>query len=172
MIGVGFVQTMARYNHWQNNNLLGAADVLDETELRRDRGAFFGSISGTFHHLLWGDRIWMSRFDGWDPPEAGIPESPGLSGDWASYWASYRVAREKADAGIIAWADGLTDADLNGDVVWYSNGLQAEFERPKWLCVQGLFNHQTHHRGQVHAMLTAAGATPGDTDLFLMPEGM
>ena len=69
MIDTGYVQRMARYNRWQNQNLYGVADALADTERRRDRGAFFGSIHATLNHLLWADRIWMHRLAG--TPQAG-----------------------------------------------------------------------------------------------------
>jgi len=71
MIDVGYVQCMARYNGWQNRSLYGAADTLSDAERRRERGAFFGSIHKTLSHLLWADRIWLSRFtDGRRPAPA------------------------------------------------------------------------------------------------------
>ncbi|MDJ0627272.1 MAG: DinB family protein [Rhodobacter sp.] len=167
MISPRFCHAMARYNRWQNNSLLAAAEGLDDHARWLDRGAFFGSIQGTLNHLLWGDLIWMSRFDGWEKPPGGISTSIRLH----EGWPGYADARRGADDRIVAWAQGLTEADLGGDLVWFSGALKRDVHKPKWLCVQHFFNHQTHHRGQVHAMLTAAGATPSDTDLFIMPEG-
>ena len=57
-----------------------------------------------------------------------------------------------------------------GDLSWFSGALQADVSKPMWMLVSHFFNHQTHHRGQVHAMLTSAGAKPDDTDLFIMPD--
>jgi uncharacterized damage-inducible protein DinB len=68
MISVQYVQTMARYGAWQNENLASAADKPPDSATREDRGAFFGSIFGTLNHLLWADRIWMSRFAEVEPP--------------------------------------------------------------------------------------------------------
>src|SRR5262245_41939313 len=73
MIDLAYVQCMARYNRWQNDNLYGVADTLSDAERRRDRGAFFGSIHATLNHLLWADRIWMSRLAGTPPPEGAFP---------------------------------------------------------------------------------------------------
>ncbi len=159
-------RAMARYNHWQNRNLLDAADTLTDAARRVDRGAFFGSIFGTLNHLLWGDMVWMSRFAGWEAPAIGIPDSPGLHDSWDNY----KTARLQADDGIRAWADALTAQDLEGELGWYSAVAGAEVSRPRGLLIQHVFNHQTHHRGQVHAMLTAAGAQPGATDLAFMPD--
>ena len=82
MIDPAYVRRMARYNRWQNANLYGVADALPDEERRRERGAFFGSIHKTLSHLLWADRIWMSRFTDVPKPEGGIPGSVSLYPDW------------------------------------------------------------------------------------------
>lgn len=166
MIDLAYVQRMARYNRWQNQNLYSVADLLSDDERRRDRGAFFGSIHKTFSHLLWGDRAWMSRFTDVPRPAGGIPESATLYPDWEPL----RRERGAFDALIIDWADDLDPAWLGGDLTWYSGAAKRELSKPKWLLVTHMFNHQTHHRGQVHSMLTQAGGKPHDTDLPFMPE--
>lgn len=165
MIDLGYVQDMARYNRWQNGNLYGVAEPLGDAERRRDRGAFFGSIHATLSHLLWADRIWMSRLAGMPRPEGGIPESVSLYSDWNEL----KRTRATFDAVMVDWADGLDVASLDGELTWYSGAIKAELRKPIWLLVTHMFNHQTHHRGQVHCMLTQAGGKPGDTDLPLMP---
>ncbi len=166
MISAEYCRTMARYNRWQNRSLYGAAATLSDAARREDRGAFFGSIHETLSHLAWGDTIWMSRFDGWEMPEGGLQASPAWQTDWSAL-VDYRAA---SDERIIDWTNRLTDDLLKGDLTWYSGAAGRELTKPLDLCVVQLFNHQTHHRGQVHAMLTAAGARPDDTDLPLMPE--
>lgn len=166
MITPEYMRLMARYNAWQNRSLYGAADGLDDAARRLDRGAFFGSIHNTLSHILWGDTIWMSRFDGWEPPELAISES----GRFVLDWDALKARRLAADARILDWAGRAGPADLAGDLRWYSAAIGREFTRPRALLVMQLFNHQTHHRGQVHAMLTAAGARPEDTDIPFMPE--
>ena len=166
MISPDHCRLMARYNAWQNASIVGAAATLDDAARQEDRGAFFGSIEGTLNHILWGDTIWMSRFAGWKKPAVGIPDSPKFTANWMMY----RAARGDADQRIERWAEQVTDGDIAGDLIWFSGALNANVQKPKWLCIQHFFNHQTHHRGQVHAMLTAAGAKPDDTDLFAMPE--
>jgi uncharacterized damage-inducible protein DinB len=163
MIDPAYVRRMARYNRWQNQNLYGCADGLSEAERRRERGAFFGSVHRTLSHLLWGDRIWMSRFTDVAKPEGGIAGSVSLYQDWDV------LKRERAafDETMVAWADGLDASWLSGDLVYVSSSA-GEIRRPKWLLVAHMFNHQTHHRGQVHCMLTQAGGKPHDTDLPLM----
>ena len=167
MITADYCRMMARYNRWQNAGLFAAADGLEDEVRRADRGAFFGSIHGTLSHLLWGDAMWMSRFDGGGKPSVSIPDSA----DWVADWAELGSRRTDMDARISGWASQLDDSALGGDLTWYSAVLARDVSKPRALCMVHFFNHQTHHRGQVHAMLTAAGATPGDTDLPLMPDG-
>jgi uncharacterized damage-inducible protein DinB len=166
MIDPAYVRRMARYNRWQNQNLYGVADALPDDERRRERGAFFGSVHKTLSHLLWADRIWMSRFTDATRPEGGIPGSASLYPDWDG------LKRERGtfDQTIVAWADKLDDSWLADDLTYYSGGAKRDITRPKWLLVTHMFNHQTHHRGQVHCMLTQAGGRPHDTDLPLTPE--
>ena len=164
MIDAAYVQTMARYNRWQNNSLYAAAEAIGDAERRRDRGAFFGSIHATLNHLLWADMIWMSRWSDVPAPAVGGKDSVRLCEDWAD------LVRERSglDSVILDWAANLAPDALAGDLAWFSGMLQRAFTKPRWLLVTHFFNHQTHHRGQVHALLTAAGAKPEATDLGFM----
>jgi uncharacterized damage-inducible protein DinB len=164
MITPAHVQTMARYNKWQNENLYGCADRLSDEERRRERGAFFGSIHKTLNHLLWGDRIWLHRFAGTARPEGGIPESIGQ----VAAWEDLRRERAAFDEAIIGWAGKLDARWLEGDLTYYSGAAKRDITKPTWMLVTHLFNHQTHHRGQVHCMLTQCGQKPGATDLAAM----
>ncbi len=158
---------MARYATWQNAAQLEAADGLDDAARRAPRGLFFGSIMGTMNHLLWADQIWLHRFAGTGLPRvASIAESPGLCADWASL----RRERRHVDAVIRDWAESLDPAWLAGTLTWFSGAAGRDVSRPRTLLVVHLFNHQTHHRGQIHAALTAAGCRTAATDLPFMPE--
>ena len=160
----GYARLMAAYNSEMNRRLYAAAARLPDAERRADRGAFWRSIHGTLSHLVWADRQWMSRFDGWTRPQYGIAESD-LEGGPFDAMAAERVASDQA---IEAWAARLDDAWLAEDLVWFSGAAQREMRRPRALLVVHFFNHQTHHRGQAHAMLTAAGQATGATDLMLL----
>ncbi|KAJ55837.1 damage-inducible protein DinB [Actibacterium mucosum KCTC 23349] len=167
MITREYVQTMARYNAWQNTEMLAAAEAVGDAARQMDRGAFFGSIMRTMSHLLWGDQAWMSRFDNAvTPPEAPFSDSAVAFTDWATY-RSQRVA---TDAAIAAWAGDVTQETLDGDLTWFSGMTGSDMSRQMAVCVAHLFNHQTHHRGQINAMLTAAGAKAWSTDLPFMPD--
>ncbi len=161
MITPEYVRTMAAYNAEMNRRIYDAAARLSDEERRRNRGAFWGSIHGTLNHILWGDTTWMTRFDGWEKLPAGIKESDGLHQDFFAL----RDARAEADRRISDWAGRVKPDWLGGDLAWVSAVLGKEISKPKGLLVTHFFNHQTHHRGQVHAMLTAAGEKTGDTDL-------
>ncbi|MEL6959148.1 MAG: DinB family protein [Pseudomonadota bacterium] len=166
MITPEYCVTMARYNAWQNKGLRTLVEAMGEDDLRKDRGAFFGSIFATLNHLLWGDMLWMSRFDGGEGPDGGIGDSVDLTPK-AREWSRLRFL---TDGRIREWALSLDAVDLVGDLSWYSGALQRDVKKPLAFCIAHFFNHQTHHRGQVHAMMTAAGQRPDDTDLFIMPD--
>lgn len=166
MIDTTFVATLAAYNAEMNRRLYAAALRLSDDERRRDRGAFWGTIHGTLCHLLWGDRMWMARFDGWEPPATPLAGSAALIADFDALHA----ARVAADAGIADWAARVSPSWLSGRLTWYSGAAGREINAPVALLVTHFFNHQTHHRGQAHALITAAGERTGDTDLFLLVE--
>ncbi|MFT6025523.1 MAG: putative damage-inducible protein DinB [Ascidiaceihabitans sp.] len=157
---------MAQYNAWQNNQLLPILNAMTFDELTKERGAFFGSIFGTLNHLLWGDTLWLNRFD---PSvlatEAAMPHSLTLYPTLAA-WSAQRF---RTDGRITLWAERLKAIDLVGDLTLYSRAQDREMSKSMASCVIGFFNHQTHHRGQVHAMLTAAGQDAPVTDLIYMP---
>lgn len=166
MITPAYVATMARYNRWRNAATLAEAEGVGEAARRLDRGAFFGSIHGTLSHLLWADAMWMSRFDGAPAPDCAIEASAAFAPDWTAL----KRDREALDDRIADWAGRVEQAWLDAPLRWWSGAAGREMERPAALCVAHLFNHQTHHRGQAHAMLTAAGARTAPTDLPFLPE--
>jgi uncharacterized damage-inducible protein DinB len=165
MITPEYVQTMARYALWQNDSVFSAADSLNDAQRREDRGAFFGSIHHTLNHLLWGDHIWMHRFAGTPAPKVPtIPESV----EQITSWEQLKAARISFDGVITHWSADVSAKWLGETMTWYSVAAEHEISAPHGLLVTHMFNHQTHHRGQVNAMLTAAGAKPDDTDLMLL----
>lgn len=165
MIHAEYARTMARYNAWQNRSLYREAGLLSDAQRRENRGAFFGSLHATLAHILWGDMMWMSRLADWEKPPLG----PADGESWLD-WEALAAERAKADAAISQWTAGLRDSDLAGDLTWYSGIAKRELSKPKWLLVTHFFNHQTHHRGQAHAILTGFGRKPDATDLAFMPE--
>jgi len=148
-----------RYNAWANGRLYAAAAGLDEAEYRRDRRGFFRSLHGTLNHVLVADRIWLRRITG--EGEAVDRLDAILFEDLAEL----RAAREREDARIRGLVDGLDAARLQAALV-YRNTAGTPFEQPLWQVLAHVFNHQTHHRGQAHDMLSQAGAAPPVLDLL------
>jgi len=164
MIAPAYVRLMAEYNAEMNRRLYAAGARLTDGERKAARGAFWQSIHGTLTHILWGDIQWMSRFDGWPKPDVGQKQSAVMVEDFDTL----RARRTKADADIVAWASRIDDGWLAEDLVWFSGSAGREMRRKKGPLVVHFFNHQTHHRGQAHALLSAFGQETGDTDLFLV----
>lgn len=145
----------AGYNAWANRRLYDAAARLTEAQYRADRGAFFRSLHGTLNHLLVGDRIWMRRFTGEGPSPARLDEI--LHDDLASL----RAAREAEDRRILDYVAGLDEAKLAGLIRYRRLTAPDDVVQPLAPALAHFFNHQTHHRGQAHAILTGlVGAAP------------
>jgi uncharacterized damage-inducible protein DinB len=166
MITPGYVRGFSAYNSEMNRRIYAAAGRLSDDARKHDRGAFFGSIHGTLNHLLFADQIWMSRFAGWPKPAKPGTESATLYDDFTQMQSK----RQEIDSGIEAWAAEVTEDWLAGELTWFSGIAQRDVTAPRAIVLVHMFNHQTHHRGQAHALLTAAGERTGDTDIaFMVP---
>jgi uncharacterized damage-inducible protein DinB len=166
MITPGYVQVMARYNTWQNQNLYGAAERLSDADRKAHRGAFFGSVHATLNHILWADQTWLSRFGACAPPPAKTIDD-GLT--MIESFETLSTTRKAFDAVIESWAGALSPDWLKGDLEFHSASFGQTLTRPRAILVMQLFNHQTHHRGQVHTLLTASGVKPSVTDIPMNP---
>jgi len=163
MIDAEHCQTFAAYNTWMNEKIYACAAQLPDAERKRDRGAFFRSIHSTLNHVLWGDRLWLSRFNG------KKYETGPIGADLYDDFDHLRLARVEMDADLTSWALHVPAGRLAGSLTWHSSVAKADMTRPMWLCVMQMFNHQTHHRGQVTTLLKQAGIDPGVTDLPWAP---
>jgi len=143
----------ARYNTLANQRLYDACSDLSDDELKADRKAFFGNILGTLNHLLTGDRIWLARLEGGEAP------STGLGNVLFEEFSALRDARQAEDQRLEALVANLTVTDLSRQII-YENNEGRSFSDPVSLALPHLFNHQTHHRGQVHDMLSQIGPNP------------
>jgi len=150
----------AAYNQWANERIYDAAsDLLDE-EFNRDVGAFFGSMMGTLNHMLAADRIWMKRFTG----EGDAPAA--LDSILHDTLPALTLAREAEDRRIIDWVDGLSREALAGRFTYMTvTDLRTVSQRLS-PALAHLFNHQTHHRGQAHTILTSLGQPSLQLDLI------
>ena len=139
----------AAYNAWCNERLYDAAATLSDADYHADRGAFFKSLHGTLNHLLVGDRIWMQRFTG----QGDLPKS--LDAILYDDFASLRAARRAEDARISRYVEGLREQDLDGTIRYRTFSRPADIEQQLAPALDHFFNHQTHHRGQAHALLSS-----------------
>jgi uncharacterized damage-inducible protein DinB len=167
MITPAYAQTMARYNRWQNRSLYAAASRLTDAQRTENRGAFFGSVHGTLCHLLFGDGAWMWRFTQDETLRPAV-KSTAETAAFVSDWETLQIARGTLDARILSWAAALTPADLAGDLTYFSVTSNRQSTKPMGLLVAHMFNHQSHHRGQAHALLTGFGLSLEDTDLPML----
>ncbi len=150
--------TLARYNAWANARLFNACAELPKDELARDRQAFFGSVLGTLNHVLVVDRLWLGRLTGVD---AGLSRLDEIL--FASLF-ELRQAREAEDRKVLGFVQSLTEARLAGDLSYRTRAGQ-HIHTPMPYVLGHLFNHQTHHRGQVHHMLIGVPAVSPPLDL-------
>ena len=154
---------MAEYNRWMNQKLYSVcADIPDEKR-KADLGAFFRSIHGTLNHILWADKIWLRRF-------TGEPFLVGKMGeDIYEDFEALRIDREELDKFIYDWTRNLRQEWLTGPYEFTSVQDGKTRRGPAWVFVTQLFNHQTHHRGQVTTLIKQLGYEPGVTDIPWLP---
>jgi uncharacterized damage-inducible protein DinB len=160
----------ANYNAWCNERLYDAAALLSDADYRADRGAFFKSVHGTLNHLLVTDRIWLKRF-------SGAGEAPAsLDAILFEDFTALRAARKSQDVLINRYIAGLDNERLNGLFSYMTVSNPRKIEQPLSPALDHWFNHQTHHRGQAHCLLTGlvgnAGAPSFDLIMFQRETGM
>ncbi|MBL8699348.1 MAG: damage-inducible protein DinB [Alphaproteobacteria bacterium] len=157
-----YFRQLARYNQWANRRLYAACARLPERAYLQPRPSFFGSIHATLNHILVGDRIWMGRFTG---HESGIR---ALDQILYPEFAGLQVARQAEDAQIINFVDALDLPTLNSTLRYKRlTEPRDSMATPLRLTLGHFFNHQTHHRGQVHGLLSQTDVPPPPLDLLL-----
>jgi uncharacterized damage-inducible protein DinB len=153
-------RTFGRYNAWANALLYAAAARLSDDQYRADRGAFFKSVHGTLNHLLVTDRVWMQRFTG----EGDAPDR--LDAILCAQFDDLRQVRGAEDARIVAYTEGLDEQRIAGTIKYRRVSSPDEYEQQLAPALAHWFNHQTHHRGQVHALLTGLTGAAPELDLL------
>jgi uncharacterized damage-inducible protein DinB len=141
----------AGYNAWANDRIYDAAGKLSDADYRADRGAFFKSVHGTLNHMLVADRVWMRRFTGEGPSPTR------LDAILFNEIGNLREERTAEDRRIISFVDGLDDAKLAGEFTYRTITNPTTVTQPLAPALDHFFNHQAHHRGQLHGLLTALG---------------
>lgn len=168
---VHLLQLMADYNAWMNQQIYHSASELSAEQRDQDRGAFFGSITGTLNHLVVGDIIWLKRFSAY--PTFAEPllsldnyaHPTSLDQIWHQDFASLQQTRTHLDQVITHWAQSLRTEDL-AQAFEYTNSKGVTSQRRLGHLILHFFNHQTHHRGQITTLLQQAGQDVGMTDLL------
>jgi uncharacterized damage-inducible protein DinB len=153
-------ERMSRYNRWANRRLYGAVAQLDEVEFHAKRSGFSPSIAKTLNHLVVTDRIWLGRLSGRLSEHRNLDEMP--YGDLQALTA----AREAEDQRLIAFFKELPAARIDA-VFDYQNMAGAPRAQPMALVLAHVFNHQAHHRGHAHAMLSATRVAPPSLDMVV-----
>jgi uncharacterized damage-inducible protein DinB len=160
-----YFEQRAAYNRWANARLYEAAFALSEADYRRDAGAFFKSMHGTLNHLLLTDRLWLKRLTG----EGEHPNA--LDAILYEDRRALAAARADEDDRIVAYVASLDEAALDGPLA-YATTSGKPYEQKRSEILAHLFNHQTHHRGQAHTILSiVTGRAPPQLDLLLMQRG-
>ncbi len=152
-------RAFAAYNAWANARLYDCAGELTPEEFRRDVGAFFKSMQGTLNHVLVADRVWMKRFTG----EGDHPAT--LDAIVHEAFGALQVARKVEDERILAYVDSLEENALDGRFTYVSLVDVRTISQRLAPALAHFFNHQTHHRGQAHCMLSVLGKEPPPLDL-------
>jgi uncharacterized damage-inducible protein DinB len=153
-------QMFAAYNRWANRAVYAAAGELTIEELNSNRGAFFGSMLATLNHLLVADRVWMKRF-------TGTGEAPrALDAVLHADLVGLATAREAEDERILSWIDGLTEERIAANFSYTPLTNPNPVTQKLGSALSHLFNHQTHHRGQCHMILTSLGKPSLSLDLI------
>jgi uncharacterized damage-inducible protein DinB len=153
-------EMMANYNAWANRRLYTATSSLPEAGYRDDLGAFFGSVHATLNHILVGDLLWLARFRGAPQPPFGLDETVHDDKD------ELAAARRVLDADIIRFTDAQSEESLVADFTYTMVTRDETVTQPLAPAMAHFFNHQTHHRGQVHALLTRLTGTAPPLDLI------
>ena len=141
---------LAAYNRWANERLYDGAATLSDDAYRRDLAAFFGSVHATLNHLLLVDRLWLDRVKGRSGPV------PALDSVLFDDFEALRQARAEEDDGLVGLIEAHGESTF-AEVVSYRTGSGREERNTRVEIFTHLFNHQTHHRGQTHALLTRLG---------------
>jgi uncharacterized damage-inducible protein DinB len=158
VVMIAHFRMLARYNRIANERLYAACAELDVEEYRRERRGSFGSIHGLLNHVLLGDGIWMSRFEG------SGKTTPPLNTVLFEDFAELRLARVKQDVAIERFFEAVDEGFLEKSVS-YVNSKGKEYVESAPVMLLHFFNHQTHHRGQVHVMLSQTSVAPPPLDL-------
>ena len=151
--------TAARYNAWANQRLYAVVGQLTVEQLAEDRQGFFKSVLGTLNHILLADLLYRERLE--KKPTAFTRLDEILHDDFEPL----RDAQFDQDAWYVGFCEAMDPTDLDGTLSFDTVGTNEYFSLPLRNCLANLFQHQIHHRGQTHHMLSHAGLAPPPLDV-------
>lgn len=156
-------ELMAEYNRWMDGKLYDICSRIPDNDRKKDMGAYFKSIHGTLNHIYYGGIAWLERLrDNRFTPRK-------LGAEIFEDFDDLRAAQERLDLELIEWAGTLTREYLETEYEYVSNVDGKTRKLPRWILAAHLFNHQTHHRGQLTTLIMQLGIDPGITDIPWLP---
>lgn len=158
-----YYELMAEYNKWMDGKIYAVCAEIPDEERKKDMGAFFKSIHGTLNHIYFGDIAWLERLrdNKFTPRKLGV--------DLFDDYSELRAAQEKMDDEILDWSRTINE-DFLKTPYNYVNNVDLKLKiLPTWVLVTHMFNHQTHHRGQLTTLMKQLGYDPGITDIPWLP---
>ena len=163
MFPKNYYELMAEYNLWMDGKIYNICQEIPDKKRKKDMGAFFKSIHSTLNHIYFGDIAWLERLrnNKFTPRKIGV--------DIFDDFQDLQVAQEKIDTEILDWARALTPEALNESFDYVSNVEDFSRTLPRWVLATHMFNHQTHHRGQLTTLIKQLGYEPGITDIPWVP---
>lgn len=159
-------KNLATYNLWMNQRIYDAAEKLSDDRRRKDCGAFFKSIHGTLNHILLADKVWLGRLTG------DTFSAKSLDQELYHDFSDLKSERSITDQALIDYVSGLSEQTIAGKLCYTSMVNPEPREYDMSIVLAHVFNHQTHHRGQLTTILSQMGVDIGVTDLIFMPRGV
>ena len=158
-----YFELMAQYNQWVDSKIHDVCLGIPDELRKKHMGAFFKSIHSTLNHIYYGDLAWLVRLceNTFTPRQIDV--------DLYEDFNELKEVQEKMESDIIDWVNSLAPEKLNQTFDYVSNVNNFSRTLPIWVLANHMFNHQTHHRGQVTTLMKQLGHEPGITDIPWLP---
>jgi uncharacterized damage-inducible protein DinB len=153
------INTLFDYNYWANHRMMGVVETLTTEQFIKDFGENVGSIRSKVVHIMGGEKIWLTRWQGSSPKSLLDPQDFPNQIIVKETW-------EEIEKQMIEFITGLNEEKLN-KIISYTSTEGKSFSYPLWQMLKHLINHSTYHRGQVATLLRQVGVAPKSTDLIV-----
>ena len=152
------LKMMADYHQWAHARLLQYAEPLSQEEYHQPCGLYFTSVHGTFNHMLVGDCLWYGRFVN-EPADL-----PGLDYELCSSREPLAAALTAQTNKWVDYLEQLTEEQVGAELT-YCSTMGKEYSFPTGQLLAHVFNHGSHHRGQISSIITQLGYPCPEMDL-------